>query len=95
MNCPYCNSELIDGGVYGFLASHQSGEILGNTYKCPNSEGFETELEAIEYLDLIDSCLEDLGVTTWEDVSCESAVHSVCGSFYTDNNDNLHNGYPC
>jgi len=32
---------------------------------------------------------------SWEDVTCESSSHSVCGSFYTDKQENLHVGYPC
>lgn len=32
---------------------------------------------------------------TWEDVVCESAIHSVSGSFYTYGDGELHEGYPC
>jgi hypothetical protein len=95
MNCPYCNSDLNDEGVYGFLASHQSGEILGRTYRCPNHEGFETEEKVQEFLQLNNTTLEDLGVETWEEASCDSSMHSVSGCFYTDKQENLHNGYPC
>ena len=95
MTCPYCNSNLIDEGAYGFLASHQSGEVLGRTYRCPNHEGFEDEESVQEYLNIQDRTLEDLGVETWEEASCDSSMHSVSGSFYTDKQNNLHEGYPC
>lgn len=95
MNCPYCNSELIDQGPYGYLASHQSGEILGYTYKCPNHEGFTEEEEAMTYLSETEETLESLGLTNWEEISCWSSTHHVSGSFYTDKRNSLHNGYPC
>lgn len=95
MICPFCKSNLINQGPYGFLASHQSGEVLGHTYKCPASEGFEDEASALAYLESTGQTMEDVGATMWEDVTCDSSVHSVCGSFYTDKQDNLHEGYPC
>ena len=50
MECPNCGGELLDEGAWGYLASHQSGEVLGRTYRCPNHEGFETEELAKEFL---------------------------------------------
>lgn len=95
MECPCCGSELFDEGQWGYLALHQSGEVLGRTYRCPNHEGFETEELANEFLYRISSNLEDLGVENWEEVTCDSSMHSVSGSYYTDKQDNLHEGYPC
>lgn len=95
MECPICGSKLIDGGAYGFLASHQSGEVLGHTYRCPNHEGFESEELANDFLERTERTLEDLGVTSWEEISCDSSMNSVSGSFYTDKQGNLHEGDPC
>lgn len=78
-----------------FLASHQSGEILGRIYRCPNHEGFEDEESFQEFLDFQGITLEDLDVDTWEEATCDSSMHSVSGSFYTDKQNNLHEGYPC
>lgn len=61
MKCPYCNEELDDCGAWGFLAQHQSGEVLGHTFKCPNSDGFNTKEEAINYLNESGETLEELG----------------------------------
>jgi hypothetical protein len=95
MECPICGSDLIDEGVWGYLALHQSGEVLGRTYRCPNHEGFENEDAANDFLKMTERTIEDLNVTTWEEITCDSSMHSVSGSFYTDNQDNLHEGYPC
>lgn len=94
MECPICNAELEDKGAYGYLASHQSGEILGYTYKCPNSEGFESKEEAMQFLEISNQTMESIGVAEWEEITCDSSMFSVCGSFYTDKQDNLHEGYP-
>lgn len=95
MICPYCDSELNYEDCYGYLASHQSGEILGDIYRCPNNEGFQSEEEANNYLNKIGETLENLGLSSWEELTCESYKHHVSGSFYTDKKDNLFNGYPC
>ena len=97
MECIYCRAELIDCGVYGFLAAHQSGEVLGHTFKCPNHEGFSSKEEAIEYLKTNNELnnYRTIEEIDWESVSCDSCTHSVSGSFYTDKQDNLHEGYPC
>lgn len=86
---------MADNGPWGYLALHQSGEILGHTFTCSNASGFETEDQAIEYLESIHQTMEDLGVSDWTEVTCDSAIHSVSGSFYTDKQGNLHEGYPC
>lgn len=36
MNCPICGAELEYHDQYGYLLAHQSGEVLGEIYKCPN-----------------------------------------------------------
>lgn len=95
MNCPFCNAELEDCGAWGYLASHQSGEILGHTFKCPNSNGFEDEDSVNLYLSEQGSTPKDNGVDTWDELTCPSSLHHVTGSFYTDKLGNLHEGYPC
>lgn len=67
MECPECGAELEWQDVYGYFAAHQSGEKVGDIYKCPNAE----------------------------DETCDSCMHFVSGSFYTDEYGNLHAGYPC
>lgn len=95
MECPICGSDLNDEGAWGYLASHQSGEVLGRTYRCTNHEGFENEELANDFLKRTERAIEDLGVTSWQEITCDSSMHSVSGSFYTDKQDNLHEGYPC
>lgn len=95
MECPNCNAELLDEGAWGYLASHQSGEVLGRIYRCPNHAGFLNAELANEFLKETDRTMEDLGVSSWEEVLCDSCFHSVSGSFYTDKQDNLREGYPC
>lgn len=95
MECPFCNAQLYDCGAWGYLASHQSGEVLGHTFKCPNAEGFESEDEANDYLCQTGETLEGLGLSGWEELTCPSSMHHVSGSFYTDKQENLHEGYPC
>lgn len=95
MECPICGSELYYNGPWGYLASHQSGEVLGHTYTCENADGFDSEIAVNDYLERTDQTLEDLGVEEWFEVTCDSSMHHVSGSFYTDKQNNLHNGYPC
>jgi len=104
MECPYCGSELESNGNWGYLAQHQSGEVLGETFTCNNSDGFETKEECYEFLKYhVEEILTDADCEkwikqefeSWEEVTCESSSHSVCGSFYTDKNEELHDGYPC
>ncbi|MCP4987224.1 MAG: hypothetical protein GY928_14595 [Colwellia sp.] len=95
MECPICNAELTHEDTWGYLAAHQSGEIMGQIYRCPNHEGFDSEEEASEYLKETNQTLEDLDCETWEELTCDSSMHHVSGSFYTDKQDNLHEGYPC
>ncbi len=95
MECEYCGADLEDEGAYGYLAQHQSGEVLGRIYRCPNYDGFETKEEAYEYLSETEQTLESLGLSSWETLTCEIGVHSFYGTFHTDSNGNLHNGYPC
>jgi len=35
MICPYCESELEHEDVFGRIASHQDGKVLGDIYRCP------------------------------------------------------------
>lgn len=95
MQCPICGSELRYNGPWGYLASHQSGEVLGHTYTCQNADGFESEEEVNYFLEQSNQTLEDLGVTEWEEATCDSSMHHVSGSFYTDQQNTLREGYPC
>ena len=95
MECPFCNAEMSDCGAWGYLAAHQSGEVLGHTFKCPNAEGFESDEEAKAYLLKEGETLESLGLGSLEELTCPSSMHHVSGSFYTDKQENLHEGYPC
>ena len=91
MECTYCNSDLEDNGAWGYLAAHQSGEVLGRTYTCNNADGFESKDKADEYqLSIGEEVTED-----WESICCDSCTHNASGSFYTDKNGNLNEGYPC
>ena len=89
MECMYCGAELIQEDIYGLLFSHQSGEVMGEIFRCQNHEGFETEEAARAY---DPEFPED---SDWMEIVCESSCHSVSGSFYTDRNGDLYAGYPC
>lgn len=98
MECPYCNNELEEVDSWGnsdyILRGIQSGKS-GDIFKCSNHEGFTDLEKAQKYLEYSNQTLESLGITSLEEVVCESAVHHVSGSFYTDRSGNLNNGYPC
>ena len=81
--CPHCGAELQweDSYFRNFMR-----EKLGDIYRCPNHEGFPDEEAALAY---------EPDAKNWEDVVCESAVHHVSGSFYTDTAGHLREGYPC
>ena len=91
MKCPYCDSELIYHDYFGYVGLHQSGEVLGKIFKCPNFEGFEDLNELNNYKE---KHPELLNVKN-EDIICLSADNN--GFFYSFNNDeeNLKEGYPC
>ncbi len=95
MDCPDCQHPLHGNGPWGYLARHQSGEVLGDTFICPNAEGFDSEEQALQFLEDTNRTMEDLGVTEWVEITCDSAMHSVSGSYYTDKQGNIHPGYPC
>jgi hypothetical protein len=108
MECIYCGHELIWCDSYGrgyresYYGTAANGihypstyEHIGDIYKCKNHEGFSTEEEVIQYLTDNNLSFDDLGVSCWEEVVCDSAYHRVSGSFYTDEYDNLKEGYPC
>ena len=38
MDCPYCNEELRYDNYFGYIAPHQSGEVLGDIYECHNDD---------------------------------------------------------
>lgn len=103
MECLYCGAELEWYDSYGdkdYVIYGDSNGKRGDIYKCPHAKGFDTIEEVMKYLNLTYVCqlndyLRENELDSWEDVVCESETHSVCGSFYTDTNENLYEGYPC
>lgn len=93
MECPYCGCELEWEDSYGnnnyIIYGDENGKS-GDIYRCPNHEGFETKEEAIEY-----AAENNIEYDTWVDIVCDSSCHNVSGSFYTDKQGNLYEGYPC
>ena len=93
MECTYCGAYLEWEDSYGTLDYLRYGVVegkRGDIYRCPNHEGFEDEDEAFDYAENNGVDYDDLG-----EVCCESMNHNVSGSFYTDINGNLYEGYPC
>ena len=105
MQCPECGAELIQtdtyfrgrpGGCVGtaghgyFYPPTDNYKVIGNIYECRNSDGFDGIEEAREYAH---SLCDIFNESDWESVVCESAVHN--GHFYTDEQGELHKGYPC
>ena len=86
--CPHCDAELTYEDSYGRFSGGIMVVKRGDIYRCPNHQGFSSFEDAKAYD-------ESATLENWEDVCCESSVHYVSGSFYTDSNDNLHDGYPC
>lgn len=43
MECEHCEEEMVEHGPFGYLASHQSGEVLGDVYKCENEKCVEND----------------------------------------------------
>ena len=111
MECPYCGQELTctdhygtgrPESFYGTAANgiHYPSTYLksGDIYKCNNTNGFDSVEEVKEYLGLNnDDELEEYmvlnDISNWEDIVCKSGCFN--GNFYTDSNENLHEGYPC
>lgn len=88
--CPYCGSEL-DYEDTWFIGRPDWGNKQGQILRCRNHEGFDNEEDARQYdEENLQERPED-----WEEIVCESAVHSVSGSFYTDITGTLRTGYPC
>lgn len=97
MECTYCNAEMTYEGPYGkgnMAAQEKYGygwQKIGDIYRCPNHEGFESKEEEDEYIELVGEFSDQEG----ESICCDSSTHNVSGSFYTDSNGNLREGYPC
>lgn len=93
MDCIYCGAELEWHDSYGnkdYILHGDARGKGGDIFKCPNHEGFETEQEALAY-----AKENNLDYDDWTEIVCDSACHSASGSFYTDIQGNLHEGYPC
>jgi len=105
MECPECGAELLYHDYFGqgnLSAQEKYGYGFtkkGDIYQCPNHEGFETEEDFEAYLNFANPedpwrMFHDCGWDKWEDGFCESSSHN--GHYYTYENDNtLHEGYPC
>jgi hypothetical protein len=85
MECPYCGSELDQIDTY-WRGIPGKGKFLGTIYKCPFGAGAEEK--PVE-----EQVAERLRFGEVE--TCPSAAFAVAGSFYTDRQGNLHDGYPC
>jgi hypothetical protein len=97
MECPYCQSELVYNDYY-FSGNYSAGEYekLGDIYQCGNSEFFEDVELAKIYVSTNNLKLgigDGFDFTSLEEVCCESGIFN--GHFYTDKNEELHEGYPC
>lgn len=90
MECPYCNGELIYHDYYGKRLGREDELIEGEIFKCPNYEDFENKNIAISYAIQNNIEYDELD---WEYIMCKSSTFN--GSFYTNSNDELKEGYPC
>ena len=89
MECPECGAELCHYDDYGYFAPHQSGEKIGQIFKCPNFEGFEDAEELKRYR----AKHPELDTVKDEDIICESAINN--GRYFTRKNGDLVEGFPC
>lgn len=109
MECPYCQTELKHCDTYfrgkpgryvnghlphplGYYSEPSSNfKVLGEIYKCPNYQGFDDAEDAKRYRDS-DNCSNKTEMDDQE-LTCDSYMFN--GNFYTDEQGNLHEGYPC
>lgn len=87
-HCPHCGASLVYEDSYGRIRGGYMEVKRGEIYRCPNHQGFSSPEEALAYE-------PSTPAEQWEEVVCGSAVHHVSGSYYTDEADRLHEGYPC
>lgn len=93
MECQYCGAELEWEDSYGnsdYIIYGDANGKGGDIYRCPNHEGFEDKEDAIQY-----AKENSLEFDNWEEICCDSSCHHVSGSFYTDKQGDLYEGYPC
>lgn len=96
MECTCCGAELVWSDYW-----MRCGVKEGDIYTCPNCEGFESKEDAKRFVmdtlgyKSLEEYLAKEGLEYWEDISCHSSMHSVCGSYYTDSSGELYEGYPC
>lgn len=103
MECMYCGAELELYDSYGnrdYVCYGNCSGKRGEIYKCPNHEGFDNMNAAMEYIDVseiheLEEYLANNCMESWEEIVCDSSCHNVSGSFYTDMQGNLNEGYPC
>jgi len=84
MECPYCDSELEQIDTW-WLGIPGKGKRMGGIYVCPVGSGQDEKPMAERVAERLRYGYD----------GCPSAVFSVAGSFYTDKNGELHEGYPC
>ena len=72
----------------------QTIEEATNYILCYSNKENET-LNQEELNKVIREYLFEFGLHDLIEVCCDSYTHSVSGSFYTDKQENLHEGYPC
>lgn len=93
MECPHCGAELELEDSYGnreYICYGNEKGKSGDIYRCPNHEGFANKEEAIAYAEK-----NNIEYEEWEEIRCDSSMHNVSGSFYTNKQGDLHEGYPC
>lgn len=93
MECTYCGAELEQEDSYGnheYICHGDESGKSGDIFRCPNHEGFEDEQSAIEY-----AKTNGIEYNNWKEICCGSSCHRVSGSFYTDRQGDLFEGYPC
>lgn len=109
MECPYCGTELEwkEYIIYG-NENYKSGDIYrcpnhegfqdiedATNYilKYYNKESEILNQEGLNKV--IEDYFNEFGISDLIEVCCDSSTLSVSGSFYTDRQENLHEGYPC
>lgn len=74
----------------GFEEIDDCMDYILNHYNKNNENLTQNEFNMI-----ISRYLEEFGLEDITEVCCESCCNSVSGSFHTDMQDNLYEGYPC
>lgn len=95
MECPNCGCEMAYSDWY-YTGNYSAGQYQkkGDIYRCNNYEWFDDPDEAKAYLEANNLEVgKGKDFETLEEVCCGSAEWD--GHFYTDERDELYEGYPC